>query len=75
LWVKSKVAVVSFAANETWDALLGVKTTEAGTAGAAAGGGALYFLLCSIIEWRTIYPSRVAASPMKFLFLIRNQTL
>jgi hypothetical protein len=39
--------VVSFAADEGWDAS-GVKTTEAGTAAAAAGGGALYFLLCSI---------------------------
>jgi hypothetical protein len=42
-----KIAVVSFAAAEAWDALLGVKTAEAGTA-AAAGGGALFFLLCSI---------------------------
>jgi hypothetical protein len=40
--------VVSFASEEAWDALLGVKTTEAGTAAAAAGGGALRFLLCSI---------------------------
>jgi hypothetical protein len=39
--------VVSFAADEAWDALLGVKTAKAGTA-AAAGGGALCFLLCSI---------------------------
>jgi hypothetical protein len=38
--------VVSFAADEAWDALLGVKTAEAGTA--AAGDGALCFLLCSI---------------------------
>jgi hypothetical protein len=45
-----KVAVVSFAANEAWDALLGVKTAEAGTAGVAAAGGALCFLLCSIGE-------------------------
>jgi hypothetical protein len=42
-----KVAVVSFAADEAWDALLGVKTAEPGTA-AAVGGGALCFLLCSI---------------------------
>jgi hypothetical protein len=28
--------VVSFAADEAWDALLGVKTAKAGTAGAAA---------------------------------------
>jgi hypothetical protein len=39
--------VVSFAADEAYDALLGVTTAEAGTA-AAAGSGALYFLLCSI---------------------------
>jgi hypothetical protein len=40
--------VVSFAADEAWDALLGVKTAEAGTTAAEAGGGALCFLLCSI---------------------------
>jgi hypothetical protein len=40
--------VVSFASDEAWDALLGVKTAEAGTAAAAAGGGALCFLLSSI---------------------------
>jgi hypothetical protein len=45
--------VLSFAAEEAWDALLGVKTAEAGTTTAAAGGGALCFLL---------YPSRVANS-------------
>jgi hypothetical protein len=38
--------VVSFAADEAWDALLGVKTAEEGTT--AVGGGALCFLLCSI---------------------------
>jgi hypothetical protein len=43
--------VVSFAADEAWDALLGVKTAEAGTTAVAASGGALCFLL---------YPSRVA---------------
>jgi hypothetical protein len=47
LLVKSKVVVVSFAVDESWDALLGVKTAEAGTV-AAAGSGALCFLLCSI---------------------------
>jgi hypothetical protein len=36
--------VVSFVVDEAWDALLGVKTAEAGMA-AAAGGGALSFLL------------------------------
>jgi hypothetical protein len=40
--------VVPFAADEAWDALLGVKTVEAGTAVAVVGGGALCFLLCSI---------------------------
>jgi hypothetical protein len=39
--------VVSFATDEAWDALLGVKTAEAGTTGATAGGGALCFLLYS----------------------------
>jgi hypothetical protein len=43
-----KVAVVSFAIDEAWDAILGVKTAEAGTT--AAGGGALYFLLGSVGE-------------------------
>jgi hypothetical protein len=38
--------VVSFATEVAWDALLGVKIAEAGTA--AASGGALCFLLCSI---------------------------
>jgi hypothetical protein len=46
---KSKVAVVPFAADEAWDALFAVKPTEEGTAAAAAGGGALCFLLCSIM--------------------------
>jgi dihydrofolate reductase len=46
-----KVAVVSFAADEAWDALLDVKTTEAGTTTAVVGGSALCFLL---------YPSHVA---------------
>jgi hypothetical protein len=40
--------VVSFATDEAWDALLGVKTAEAGMAAATGGGGALSFLLCSI---------------------------
>jgi hypothetical protein len=39
--------VVSFAADEAWDAHLGVKNAEAGTAG---DGGALGFLLCYIGE-------------------------
>jgi hypothetical protein len=53
--------VLSFAAEEAWDALLGVKTAEAGTTTAVAGGGALCFLLT--------HP----ASPTVFLFLICNQ--
>jgi hypothetical protein len=39
--------VVSFATDEAWDALLGVKTTEVATTAAAAGDSALRFL-CSI---------------------------
>jgi hypothetical protein len=42
--------VVSFAADEAWDAILVVKTAEAGMAAAAVGGGALCFLLCSVGE-------------------------
>jgi hypothetical protein len=72
LWVKSKVAVVSFAADGAWDALLGVKTAEVGITGATAGGGALCFLLYSIGEWRTVYPPGIADS---ILFLIRNLIL
>jgi hypothetical protein len=44
-----KVVVVSFAADEAWMPSWGVKPAEAGMA-AAAGGGALCFLLCSIGE-------------------------
>jgi hypothetical protein len=40
--------VVSFAPDEAWDALLGVKTAEAGTTAVAVGGSAFCFLLCSI---------------------------
>jgi hypothetical protein len=54
---------------------LGVKTAKAGTVGAAVSGGALFFLLCSVGEWRKIYLSRVAASSTTFLFLISNQIL
>jgi hypothetical protein len=42
--------MVSFAVDEAWDALLGVKTAKAGTVGAAVSGGALFFLLCSVGE-------------------------
>jgi hypothetical protein len=44
-----KVVVVLFATDEAWDALLGVKTAEAGTV-AVVGSGALCVLLCSIGE-------------------------
>jgi hypothetical protein len=67
--------MVSFAADEAWDALLGVKTAEAGMVGVATGSGALCILLCSIGECRTVYLSRVAASPTTFLLLIRNEIL
>jgi hypothetical protein len=40
--------VASFSTDEAWDAILGVKTAKVGTV--AAGGGALYFLLCSVGE-------------------------
>jgi hypothetical protein len=40
--------VVSFAVDEAWDAVLGVKTTESGTTAAVAGGGALWFHFCFI---------------------------
>jgi hypothetical protein len=63
--------VVSFATDEAWDALFGVKTAEVGTTVVAADGGALCFLLCFIGECRTVCPSHV--SPTAFLFLIRNQ--
>jgi hypothetical protein len=39
--------VVLFAADEAWDALLGVNR-RSGTAVAVAGGGSLCFLLCFI---------------------------
>jgi hypothetical protein len=68
-----KVAVVSFAADEAWDALLGVKTAKVGTA-AAAGGGALCFLLCSIqmTVGGQFYSNEEQFS---FLLLICNQML
>jgi hypothetical protein len=40
--------VVSFAVDEAWDALLGVKTVETGMATTAGSSSALCFLLCSI---------------------------
>jgi hypothetical protein len=55
-----KVVVVSFATDEAWDALLGVKTTEAGTTAAAVPSASSFIRL---------------ASPTTFLFLIRNQIL
>jgi hypothetical protein len=64
--------VVSFVADEAWDALLGVRTAEAGTAGAArvAVPSASFFILLENEE-QFIRP----ASPTAFLFLIRNQIL
>jgi hypothetical protein len=61
-----KVAVVSFAADEAWDALLGVKTVEAGTA-AVVPSASPFVLLEN--EEQFIRP----ASPTTFLFLICNQ--
>jgi hypothetical protein len=58
--------VVSFAADEAWDAILGVKTTEAGTV-AAVPSASSFVLLEN--EEQFIRP----ASPTTFLFLIRNQ--
>jgi hypothetical protein len=37
--------VVSFAADEAWDALLGVKTAEAGTVGAVVPSASSFVLL------------------------------
>jgi hypothetical protein len=45
--------VVSFAADEVWDAILGVKTNEAGMAVAAVGGGGWRCpLLPPLFYWR-----------------------
>jgi hypothetical protein len=66
--------VVSFAADEAWDALLGVKTTKAGMTAAAEGGGALCFLLCSI--QMTLGASSIQIEEQfSFLLLICNQML
>jgi hypothetical protein len=62
--------VVSFAADEAWDALLVVKTAEAGTAGAAVAPSASSFVLLENEE-QFIRPT----SPTTFLFLICNQIL
>jgi hypothetical protein len=61
--------VVSFTADEAWDALLVVKTVEAGMAGAVVPSASSFVLLEN--EKQFIRP----ASPMAFLFLISNQTL
>jgi hypothetical protein len=62
--------VVSFAADEAWDAILGVKTAKAGTTVAARAvvPSASSFVLLENKE-QFIHP----ASPTAFLFLIRNQ--
>jgi hypothetical protein len=64
--------VVSFVADVAWDALLGVKTAEAGTTGRqrAAVPSAFSSVLLENEE-QFIHP----ASPITFLFLIRNQIL
>jgi hypothetical protein len=59
--------VVSFATDKAWDALVGVKTAEAGTAGAAVPSASSFVLLEN--EEQFIRP----ASPTTFLFLIRSQ--
>jgi hypothetical protein len=64
--------VVSFATNEAWDALLGVKTTEAtwwGRRRAVMPSASSFVLLEN--EEQFIRP----ASLTSFLFLIRNQIL
>jgi hypothetical protein len=60
--------VVSFAADEAWDAILGVKTAEAGTTVATAVPSASSFVPLEKEE-QFICP----ASLKTFLFLIRNQ--
>jgi hypothetical protein len=64
--------MVSFVADEAWDALLGVRTAEAGTAGAVrvAVPSASFFVLLENEE-QFIRPASLTA----FLFLIRNQIL
>jgi hypothetical protein len=66
--------VVSFATDEAYDALLGVKTGEVGKAVAAASGGAVCFLLSSI--QMTVGPSSIQMKNIShFSFLICNQML
>jgi hypothetical protein len=59
--------VVSFVTDEARDALLGVKTAEAGTTAAAVPSASSFDLLEN--EEQFIRP----ASPTTFLFSIRNQ--
>jgi hypothetical protein len=61
-----KAAVDSFAAEEAWDALLGVKPAEVGTAGAAVPSASSFVLL--EYEEQFIRPTSLTT----FLFLIRN---
>jgi hypothetical protein len=61
--------VVSFDADKASDALLGVKTAEAGTVGAAMPSTSSFVLLEN--EEQFIRPASLTA----FLFLIRNQIL
>jgi hypothetical protein len=61
--------VVSFATAEASDSLLGVKTAEAGTAGAATAVPSASSFVLLEIEEQFIRP----ASPTIFPFLTRNQ--
>jgi hypothetical protein len=66
--------VVSFAIDEALDALLGVKTAEAGTAAAAAGGGALCFLFCSI-QMTVVKGNGVATLAQNKIFPTKQELL
>jgi hypothetical protein len=59
--------VVSFAADEAWDVLLGVKIAEAGTVAVAVPSASSFVLLDN--EEQIICP----ASPTTFPFSIHNQ--
>jgi hypothetical protein len=61
--------VLSFAADEAYDALLGVKTAEAGTVGVVVPSASSFVLLEN--EEQFICPTW----PTTLLFLIRNQNL
>jgi hypothetical protein len=69
-WPQDEVAAQGVVDDELRDALLGVKTTKEGMAGAAAVPSASSFVLLENEE-QFICP----ASPTAFLFLIRNRIL